>query len=40
VLEDHGGSSSVWLKMQMDCDLAQIERNAGKIKVRRVLQPA
>ena len=35
-----GGSPTVWLKIQMDYDLAQIERNVGKIKVRRVLQPA
>lgn len=35
-----GGSPAVWLKMPMDYDLAQVEKNAGKIKVRRVLQPA
>jgi antitoxin HigA-1 len=35
-----GGSPTVWLRMQMDYDLAQIEKNAGKIKVRRVPQPA
>ena len=35
-----GGSPTVWLKMQMDYDLAQIEKNADKIKVRRVSQPA
>jgi addiction module HigA family antidote len=35
-----GGSPVVWLRMQMNYDLAQIARNAGKIKVRRVLQPA
>jgi addiction module HigA family antidote len=35
-----GGSPAVWLKMQMDYDLAQVERNAGKIKVRRVPMPA
>jgi plasmid maintenance system antidote protein VapI len=35
-----GGRPAVWLKMQMDYDLAQIEKNAGKIKVRRFLQPA
>ncbi|MBI3419506.1 MAG: HigA family addiction module antidote protein [Proteobacteria bacterium] len=29
-----GGSPVVWLKMQMDYDLAQIERTASKIKVR------
>jgi addiction module HigA family antidote len=31
-----GGSPAVWLKMQMNYDLARIEKNAGKIKVRRV----
>jgi len=35
-----GGSPAVWLKMQMDYDLAQAEKDADKIKVRRVLQPA
>jgi addiction module HigA family antidote len=35
-----GGSPIVWLNMQMNYDLAQIARNAGKIKVRRVLQSA
>jgi addiction module HigA family antidote len=35
-----GGGPAVWLKMQMNYDLAQVEKNAGKIKVRRVLQPA
>jgi addiction module HigA family antidote len=35
-----GGSATVWLKMQMDYDLAQVEKTADKIKVRRVLQPA
>jgi addiction module HigA family antidote len=35
-----GGSPVVWLKMQMDYDLAQVEKTADKIKVRRVLQPA
>ncbi len=35
-----GGSPAVWLKMQMDFDLAQAEKQADKIKVRRVLQPA
>jgi antitoxin HigA-1 len=35
-----GGSPVVWLKMQMDYDLAQAEKDADKIKVRRVLQPA
>ena len=31
-----GGSPAVWLKMQMDYDLAKAERHSGKIKVRRV----
>jgi addiction module HigA family antidote len=35
-----GGSAAVWLKMQMDYDLAQVEKSADKIKVRRVLQVA
>jgi addiction module HigA family antidote len=35
-----GGSPAVWLRMQMDYDLAQVEKTADKIKVRRVLQPA
>jgi addiction module HigA family antidote len=35
-----GGSPAVWLKMQMDYDLAQAEKDADKIKVRRVLQVA
>jgi antitoxin HigA-1 len=35
-----GGNAAVWLKMQMDYDLAQVEKRADKIKVRRVLQPA
>jgi addiction module HigA family antidote len=35
-----GGSPAVWLKMQMDYDLAQVEKSADKIKVRRVLQVA
>jgi addiction module HigA family antidote len=35
-----GGRPAVWLKMQMDYDLARIEKTADKIKVRRVLQPA
>jgi addiction module HigA family antidote len=32
-----GGSPSVWLKMQMDYDLVQVEKTADKIKVRRAL---
>ena len=35
-----GGSPAVWLRMQMNYDLAQAEKRADKIKVRRVLQPA
>jgi addiction module HigA family antidote len=35
-----GGRPGVWLKMQMDYDLAQAEKNADKIKVRRVVQAA
>jgi addiction module HigA family antidote len=35
-----GGSPVVWLKLQMGYDLAQVAKNAGKMKVRRVLQPA
>jgi len=35
-----GGSPAVWLKMQMDYDLAQAEKQAAKIRVRRVLQSA
>jgi antitoxin HigA-1 len=36
-----GGSPAVWLKMQLDYDLAQIARTASRINVRRVAsQPA
>jgi addiction module HigA family antidote len=36
-----GGSPAVWLRMQMDYDLAQVERSAAKINVRRLApQPA
>ncbi|MBI2997174.1 MAG: HigA family addiction module antidote protein [Deltaproteobacteria bacterium] len=31
-----GSSPEVWLGLQIDYDLAQAERSAGKIKVRRV----
>jgi addiction module HigA family antidote len=31
-----GSSPEVWLGMQMDYDLAQLKKDAGKIKVRRV----
>jgi addiction module HigA family antidote len=35
-----GGSPTVWLKMQMDYDLAQIERSTSKIRVKRQMLPA
>jgi addiction module HigA family antidote len=36
-----GGSPEVWLRMQMEYDLARLERSAAKIKVRRVVpEPA
>lgn len=35
-----GGSPAVWLRMQMDYDLAQVERSASKINVKRVSVPA
>jgi plasmid maintenance system antidote protein VapI len=35
-----GGSPAAWLRMQMNYDLAQIEKNADKIKVQRITQPA
>ena len=36
-----GGSPDVWLRMQMEYDLAQVERTASKIHVRRVMpEPA
>ena len=31
-----GGSPEVWLRMQMNYDLAQIERKASKIVVKRL----
>ena len=31
-----GGSAAMWLKLQMNYDLAQIARDADSIKVRRV----
>jgi addiction module HigA family antidote len=31
-----GGSPDVWLRMQMAYDLAQAEKKAGRIKVKRV----
>jgi len=33
-----GGGPAVWLKMQMEYDLSQVEKSAAKIRVRRVLQ--
>ena len=38
--EAFGGSPAVWLKMQMNYDLARIEREASKIHVKRQLLPA
>ncbi len=35
-----GGSAGVWLRIQMDYDLAQVERRAGKINVKRVAKRA
>jgi len=32
-----GGSPAVWLGMQMEYDLAQAEKSAGKIKVNRII---
>ena len=34
-----GGSPEVWLRMQMNYDLAQIERKASKIVVKKRLYP-
>jgi addiction module HigA family antidote len=34
-----GGSAEVWLRMQSACDLAEVERRAGEIKVRRLVRP-
>jgi antitoxin HigA-1 len=34
-----GGSPAVWLRMQMEYDLAEVERTSAKIRVKRVLQP-
>ena len=31
-----GGGAEIWLRMQAAYDLAQVEKHAGKIKVRRV----
>lgn len=31
-----GGGAETWLRMQVAYDLAQVEKRAGKIKVRRV----
>lgn len=35
-----GGSPAVWLRMQMEYDLAQVAKTATKIKIRRLTQPA
>lgn len=35
-----GGSPAVWLKIQMNYDLAQIERRAAKITVKRIVPRA
>jgi len=35
-----GGSPEVWLRMQMQYDLAQAEKKAATIKVKRVPVPA
>jgi antitoxin HigA-1 len=32
-----GSSPDVWLGMQMEYDLAQAEKHAGKIKVKRII---
>ncbi|ULA65043.1 MAG: HigA protein (antitoxin to HigB) [Nitrospira sp.] len=34
-----GGGAETWLRMQAAYDLAQAEKQAGKIKVRRVKDP-
>jgi addiction module HigA family antidote len=34
-----GGSPEVWLRMQLNYDLAQIERKASKIVVKKRLYP-
>ncbi|MEJ0012554.1 MAG: HigA family addiction module antitoxin [Bauldia sp.] len=34
-----GGSTEVWLRMQLAYDLAEVTRRAGAIKVRRVVRP-
>lgn len=31
-----GGSPEVWLRLQMQYDLAQAEKHAGEIKVRKI----
>jgi len=31
-----GSSPEIWLGMQMEYDLAEAEKNAGKIKVERI----
>jgi antitoxin HigA-1 len=34
-----GSSPEVWLGLQMEYDLAQAEKDAGKIKVQRITGP-
>ena len=34
-----GSSAEVWLGLQMEYDLAQAEKDAGKIKVQRITGP-
>jgi addiction module HigA family antidote len=34
-----GSSAEVWLGLQMEYDLAEAEKDAGKIKVRRITGP-
>jgi addiction module HigA family antidote len=34
-----GGSAAIWLRMQLAYDLAQVERHAAAIKVKRVQGP-
>ena len=35
-----GGGAETWLRLQAAYDLAQAQKNAGKIKVRRVAEPS
>lgn len=38
--DGHGGSPEMWLGLQMDYDLAQAQKKAGKIKVRDLRRAA